>query len=203
MRDQRQSDFHDPRAFPFHDRDQILALADEYWSLISTSEAQDERAFEAELPALRMKRSLPRSMFLRIARWKSNRNNRHYEANSDADVLRAVDQAFTCKSDAKGAIRALDELRGVALRTATALLHWIMPTEYIVLDFRIVEALGLDQPKGWESVKFYERIARNVMDRAHRLSVDLRTLDRALWAWSKKRAKSTSSRRCRIDRASI
>ena len=173
-----------PRPFPLTDRAAVLRLADEYWTLITTGERDAERSFERELPACRERRELGKDLFVRIARWKSVRKTPNYEANSEDQVRSATRAAFRAESDA-GALAALTVLNGVAVRTASALLQWLLPDRYPILDFRIVRALGEAKPSNWDDPRLYERIAAVVRGHAKRLEVDLRTLDRALWAWDK------------------
>lgn len=171
-------------AFPFEDRDAILRLADRYWHLISAADAAEERAFEEEIPPLRTQGELSKGIFVRLARWKSKRKTPDYESNSEAEVRGATRRAFAANSDEE-AIRSLTILRGVATRTASALLHWMVPDRYPILDFRVVQALGESEPTDWESTEYYARIADRIRDLANHGRVDLRTIDRALWSWNK------------------
>jgi len=170
--------------FPFADRASIERWAARYWTLISARESSEERAFEREMPGYRERGRLGKEMFVRLARWKSPRKTPDYESNTDSAVEDASRRAFSAASDAE-AIRALTGLRGVALRTATALLHWMRPDEFPILDFRVVGALGLPEPSNWESTDFYTQVADRIRRIASSNGVDLRTLDRALWAWDK------------------
>jgi hypothetical protein len=171
-------------SFPFNDRDEILRLADLYWNLISDGEAAEERAFEEEMQAARKSGFLTKSLFVRLGRWKSVRQTPNYEANDEANVCAATARAFAA-TDSRTALSALMRLHGVALRTASALLHWMIPDRYPVLDFRVVGALGRPEPSSYEDVGFYLNIAAEIKLLAQRHELDLRTMDRALWAWQK------------------
>lgn len=173
-------------SFPMRDRETIIQLADAYWKEIKESERLEEQAFERELPALRAAGYLSKPVFVRLARWKSVRPTRRYESNSDEQVRAATESAFAA-ADAAGAIAALTQLRGVALRTATAILHWMRPQEFPILDFRVLSALGEPHPKSFENVGFYSRVADRVRALAAEHALDLRTIDRALWAWDRRR----------------
>ncbi len=173
-----------PRSFPFSDRAAVLRLEEVYWTLITTVERDAERSFERELPACRERQELGKDLFVRIARWKSVRKTPNYKANSEDLVRSATGAAFRAETDAE-ALAALTVLDGVAVRTASALLQWLLPDRYPILDFRVVRALGEAQPSNWDDPRLYERIATAVRGHAQRLEVDLRTLDRALWAWDK------------------
>jgi hypothetical protein len=170
--------------FPFDDRDEILKLAELYWNQISDGEAAEERAFEEEMRAARKAGFLTKSLFVRLGRWKSVRQTPNYEANDEANIRAATARAFTA-TDARSALSALMRLRGVALRTASALLHWMLPDRYPILDFRVVGALGKPEPRSYEDVGFYLGIAAEIKLLAQRHGLDLRTMDRALWVWQK------------------
>jgi hypothetical protein len=83
------------------------------------------------------------------------------------------------------------ELHGVDIAVASAVLAAIFPERYTVLDYRTLEALGHAR----HDVHFYEeylafckRLAEsNIVQPLNELpaSTPLRTLDRALWEWSR------------------
>ena len=171
-------------AFPFDNRDEILSLADQYWSLISSRDVEEERAFEREMPAVRREGFLSKDLFVRLARWKSVRKTPDYLANSEDDIRRATASAFAAETD-RAALEALMGLKGVALRTASALLHWMRPEHFPILDYRIVAALGEPEPGSYEDYAYYERTADQVRALATKHGIDLRTIDRALWTWQK------------------
>ena len=99
-------------------------------------------------------------------------------------MKQATAAAFTARND-KDAINALCQLNGVALRTATALLHWMRPNEFPIIDVRVIAALGLPDPSSWEDIGYYQRVAEQIRSVAAAASVDLRTVDRALWTLDK------------------
>ena len=59
------------------------------------------------------------------------------------------------------------------------------PDVYPILDFRVVGALGKPEPTSYEDINFYLGIAKEIRVLAERHGLDLRTMDRALWAWKK------------------
>jgi len=175
-------------SFPFDDLTAILNLALEYWNLISSSEAIAEQAFEREMPIARKQGFLTKELFVRLGRWKSVRQTPNYESNDEMDIRAATARAFSA-NDERTAILALTRLRGVALRTASALLQWMRPELFPILDIRVVGALGRPEPSSYEDMDFYLDITRDVRALAQRHGLDLRTMDRALWAWHKKQGK--------------
>ena len=68
------------------------------------------------------------------------------------------------------------------------MLQWMRPDRFPILDVRVVNALGWPEPKSWEDVEFYSRVSERVRDLSRQCDVDLRTMDRALWAWDKLRS---------------
>ena len=179
-------------AFPFNDRTAILGLERRYWSIAKAPERLVEEAIDRSMAAARRRGHLTKGEFIRIAEWKSKRPKRWYPRNSEVSIREATQAAFDAKNDGD-AIGALTSLWGVQLRTATAILHWLRPTEFPILDVRVVGALGEGEPKSWETVAYYSRIASRVRGLAARHRLTLRVIDRALWAWQWDQAKA---RRC-------
>lgn len=169
-----------------NDRSKILALAEEYWKVITDCDAKAERTFGSAFRQARACGYLPKKLFVRDGRWKSKRNTRNYELNTEADTRQATADAFQAPDDAS-AIRALVKLRGVALRTASAILHWMRPEKFPVLDYRVMAALGETPPKSCD-IPLYIRIAPRFRELAIQHSLALRTIDRALWTWDKCRS---------------
>jgi len=172
--------------FPFGDPGAVKTLAErDYWELITRDEATAECEFERLLSMARDAGALDQELFVRLARWKSPRPTKYYQRNTPEAIRHATSRAFRAHTDAE-AIRALTVLDGVAVRTATALLHWMRPSRYPILDYRVVSALGEAEPRDWNDLDYYSRIAHRIRTIAADLDVDLRTLDRALWAWQKR-----------------
>ncbi len=169
---------------PLSDPAYIERYAGRYWDLITSNDRELKRSIEREIGRYRALGYLDKAIFTKLALWKSRRNARRYEANPVERIKVATAQAFKARSD-EAAVAVLLLLSGVALRTATALLHWMMPDRYPILDFRVVNALGLEAPRTWEDVGFYLEISERLCEQAGSLGNDLRTLDRALWAWVK------------------
>ena len=159
----------------------VEVWAERYWDLIKIADKDEELKFEREFSRARKAGHLSRDLFIRMGVWKSARNRSRLESNSEETITQATQQAFQASSR-KEPIRILSNLNGVAVRTAVAMLHWMKPDEFPMLDFRVVRALGLDEPNDWEDLNYYDAFAHRVIALAKQLKVDLRTLDRALWA---------------------
>jgi hypothetical protein len=102
-------------------------------------------------------------------------------ANSGSDIRQITAMAFAAPESLQH--RALTLLNGVGVPTATALLAVAFPARYTIIDVRSTESLGrLDE---WDGQGGYLSYLDACRDLATRLVVALRTLDRALWQWSK------------------
>ena len=172
------------KGFPFKDREAILKLADLYWNEISKADATAERQFEKDFPQARALGYLSKDLFVRVARWKSKRQTPNYKLNSETSIREMSTKALKATDDSD-ALRALMVLSGVALRTASAILHWLRPDRFPILDFRVIAAFGEPKPKSYDDFGLYARIAKRVRALAGQHQLDLRTIDRALWTWDK------------------
>lgn len=171
--------------FPFEDAHAVLQLANvDYWQMIKSREQEAEHRFEQEMPSYRKLDYLDKRIFLEIARWKSVRPSHLYDQNSEDEIQSRTAEAFNAKDDVT-AVSALCSLSGIGLRTAVALLHWMRPDRFPMIDIRVVDALGITLPANWEDIHFYSSLADRIRQHADILGVDLRTMDRALWVWDK------------------
>jgi len=151
--------------------------------------ARDEERLKAWLAEQNEPKCLDMSHFLDLAMWKSPRPKRHYERNSDAFVRRVTELAFQT-SDDRLRLHTLTALDGVGVPVASAILHFAFPERYPIMDVRAVATLrraGLwhrDDARSFSTRGWLEYV--RVMRRHSRsLQVDLRDLDKALWAFDK------------------
>jgi hypothetical protein len=68
----------------------------------------------------------------------------------------------------------------------------VYPERYTIIDFRALEALGVKRGDGEETLDYYLEYLETCRSLAHDCNVDLRTLDRALWQWSKEHGSSNN-----------
>ena len=174
-------------SFPFGNCHEIRRLAETYWELITRREAAEERQFEHDFREARGQGFLSKELFVRVGRWKSTRQTQNYGSNAEETVRAATAEAFRARDDGS-AVAALTRLRGVGLRTASAMLQWMRPDQFPILDVRVVGALGWPEPTSWEDLEFYSRVTERARTLARQCAVDLRTMDRALWTWDKLRS---------------
>ncbi len=169
---------------------ELQQLAEEYWQKAGEKEHELEKAaFEAGEAIRNGDYSL--ANLEAIVRWKSERVVHYLIGNSNEKIRRALAVAASPDSTTEASVTALLELHGVDIPVASAILAAIFPERYTVLDFRALEALGHAR----HDVHFYEeyldfckRLAdSNIVKPQSELPAPtpLRTLDRALWEWSR------------------
>lgn len=124
-----------------------------------------------------------------IALWKSARRVALIRGNSDSEIAEALRVAATV-GERRIALGALMSLEGVHLPTASAVLAWIHPDRYTIIDWRALEALGQDN-SAVKLTYYLDNYLPFCLDLARDAGVSLRVLDRALWGWSKHRANPT------------
>lgn len=171
---------------------ELQHLAEEYWQKTGEKEKQLElAAFEAGEAIRNGDHTL--GNLEAIVRWKSERVVHFLIANSSEKIRKALAVAASPEATAGEAARALMELHGVDLPVASAIMAAIYPERYTVLDYRSLEALGHarhDVQFYEEYVAFCRRLAESEMVKTHHevpAMTPLRTLERALWEWSRSR----------------
>jgi len=127
-----------------------------------------------------------RGEFLALCEWKSPRSRPLAAANRPAAVRAATRVALAAAGTERERIESLLALRGVGMPTASVLLHFAMPDRYPILDVRAVESLGIIGRTSYP-VAFWLAYVEACRALAAQHAVTLRTLDKALWQYSKER----------------
>lgn len=184
--------------FPFGDPKAIEKWAERYWDEETDKNNELERQIPDIVKGAKSRGHLTRKEFLHLVRWKSARRLDRAEMNSEA-TIKSVTREALAEPDRERALRILDWLFGVGLPVATAILHWFRDDTPIV-DVRVCKALGLSEQQAETkrySYRFYRELADTLVAEARRAGVDLRTLDRALWAWDRAGSGKRRRRFCR------
>lgn len=158
----------------------------------SDLEAKIEQASEIS----RRRGNLLRPEFIDIVRWKNlsfqtDRNNRLWASNDQRSVQSTTREAFRVASEIEGIV-LLTRLRGVDVRTATALMHFGRKDRSPILDVNVLTAL--DAPlevrrsgNALRDLQLYPCFAAAVRRIRARLNVPIRTLDKALFMIGRER----------------
>ncbi len=148
-----------------------------------------EKKLLALKPSVNARGHLRKRDLTEVARWKSPRSARLVDNNTEEYVEEVTRFAFATACE-RARIESLTLLDGVLWPTASVILHLFHPAPYPIIDFRALWSVSLDIPTQysfeywWTYVKFCRKLA-NVS------GIDLRTLDRALWQYSKENQRET------------
>jgi hypothetical protein len=148
--------------------------------------AVDDSACEAVGAAARARGHYRRSEFLMVCAWKTPRSGPRVAANGPA-AIRATTRRALADPDEAARMEALLSLQGVGVPTASTLLYFAFPALYPILDVRALESLGV-KPRSQYPVSFWLGYLEACRKLAVRCQVSIRTLDKALWQWSKERS---------------
>ncbi len=130
-----------------------------------------------------------------VALWKAPRAARHIDRNYPAYVREVTGWALNAESE-RARIETLTIIDGVRWPTASVILHLFHRDPYPILDFRALWSVGLEVPDRY-TFSFWWAYVEFCRDVAQRNSVDMRTLDRALWQYSKKNQRADGMAKAR------
>ena len=136
-------------------------------------------------PAIKKRGCIAKDELHLIAKWKATRSARHTLENSEEDVKEITRFALAAKSE-RARIQSLLILHGVGWPMASVILHFFHRDPYPILDYRALWSSSLHEPTyykfdlWWSYVQFCRKLAKGN-------SIDIRTLDRALWQYSKEK----------------
>ena len=134
---------------------------------------------------MRARGYLTQHEFLEICRWKSSRTQ-PLCADNDEFTVRTVTKAAFSTTNESLKIDLLRIMKGVAWPTASTLLHFCDRRPYPILDFRALWSLGYRRAPPY-TMEFRLACLKFMRDLARRIRIDVGTLDRALWQYSKER----------------
>jgi hypothetical protein len=132
-----------------------------------------------------------RAEFIDVCAWKTQRSRSKVASNSRARIVKWTRRALEA-TDEEVRIGALLELDGVGVPTASTLLYFVFPERYPILDVRALESLGV-KARSQYPVAFWLEYLTACRDLSARHGVSLRTLDKALWQYSKEAATGRAS----------
>jgi hypothetical protein len=146
----------------------------------------DETAVETIGGAARARGYYRRREFLLVCAWKTPRSAPRVALNTEPAVRAATRRALADPDEALR-MEALLALTGVGVPTASTLLYFAFPALYPILDVRALESLGV-KPRSQYPVTFWLGYLEACRALADRCGVSIRTLDKALWQWSKEQS---------------
>jgi hypothetical protein len=162
--------------FPLGD---IQAWAGDY-------EYEDDTAVEAIGAKVRGRGWYLRAELREVALWKTRRSRSRVSRNTTAAIRDATSLALST-SDERLRIGVLTLLQGIEIPTASVLLHLAHHEPYPILDFRALWSIGVASQPYYYSFAFWQAYVVKCRALAQSAGVSMRTLDRALWQYSKRR----------------
>jgi hypothetical protein len=170
---------------PFRLRIPLPQLA--VWA--SRYDASQDALIETDIAPRAKKRGwLSKPDFLSLARWKSPRSQSRCARNSE-EYIKAVTQTALSTPDERLRIEVLTLLQGVSWPTASVILHFAHSDPYPILDVRALWSVGVETPPSDYTFEFWHRYTQFCQELARKSKVTMRTLDRALWQYSKAKTK--------------
>lgn len=126
---------------------------------------------------------LEKQELIDLCHWKSPRIRPKCTSNDAEFVIECTQLALSAAHD-KLRIGCLIELCGVGFPMASVILHFCHFDPYPIIDYRALWSLGVRQPS-YISYDFWWHYAAHCRGLSRRYRVNMRTLDRALWQYSK------------------
>ncbi len=125
-----------------------------------------------------------------LANWKAPRSARWIEGNAAAYVEEITHMALCARTE-RARIEVLTSLDGVGWPTASVILHFFHADPYPIIDFRALWTLRMEVPTryNFEHWNTYVDRCRTIGKQA---DLDMRTLDKALWQFSKENQPANS-----------
>ena len=120
-----------------------------------------------------------------LCKWKSPRSAGNMKRNSEEYINEITQVSFQAKNE-RTKIETLTALDGVGWPTASCILHLFSKEKYPILDFRALWSVNAKVPSQynfdfwWEYVLFTRKLSE-------KNNIDMRSLDRALWQYSKEK----------------
>ena len=154
----------------------------EHWAEKNIS--QNYLVFQNEIgPAAQKRGYMTRPEFLKVCEWKSPRTKSRCATNSSDFIKEITQVSFSAKHE-QLRIQVLTLLFGVGWPTASVILHFCGSSKYPILDFRALWSLEAEQPTAYD-FPFWLSYTEHCRALAERNDVSMRTIDRALWQYSK------------------
>jgi hypothetical protein len=155
------------------------------WASRYLIDSREKRIQNVIVPKVKEAGCIERASFLVVCKWKTPRSHKRCLMNP-ADFVREVTRIALMTPNERLRVEILRVLDGVDWPTASVILHWFHADRYPILDFRALWSLSTKVPSEYD-FDFWWRYTKFCRKLASRCGVDMRTLDRALWQYSKER----------------
>jgi len=144
----------------------------------------EDRIVDEIGPAARRRGWYTKAEFVEICTWKSPRSATRAARLNSAGAVEEITRTALAARTEQLRIWAPQALAFVSWPTASVLLHFGHHEPYPILDYRALESFGVRRPAAY-TMRFWLEYLAATRALAGDRGVDMRTLDRALWQWSK------------------
>lgn len=125
---------------------------------------------------------MTRDELLMVDEWKNSGRHRQYIIRNKKNVVFEKSRRAFANEDITSLTgpNGVGGLRGVGLATASAIMHFVFPNKYPIIDANALSTLGIKSSEFYKLWNAYQEICC-IWSRKYR--VKLRILDRALWQY--------------------
>ena len=163
------------------DKDDIL-----YWANRYSFDSDDEPTKIGR--TAKEKGILSADQLFKLCQWKSSRKAAEARKNSELTVREITRFSFSTP-DNYCKISSLILLKGVQWPTASVILHFCLDDDLPILDVRAIWSLGKNKPSSY-NYEYWEEYVSCCQAISKENNVSVRTLDKALWQFSKENQKN-------------
>lgn len=167
------------------DKSEIPELAAKYDEITEKERPLTDKIEKDVFRAYKRKGYLTKEQFLIVCAWKTPRTKKHCRSN-DATLIRQVSAIAKKTRSEQLRIQVWTLLAGVSWPTASVFLHFAFPEKYPILDVRALWSLKIDPPPKQYTFPFWKEYADFCRNLSLETVRDMRTLDKALWMYSKR-----------------
>ncbi len=125
-----------------------------------------------------------RDEYITMRRWKSPRGSELAKEADETLVCEITRVAFTASSE-RLRLKTLLKLPGTGVPVASTLLHFGHPDPYPLIDARALWTLGVEHRLNYYPFATWMAYVECCRDLSTQTGMSMRTLDRALWQYSK------------------
>lgn len=140
---------------------------------------------EAIAIAVKNKKLITLDQLKEICLWKTHRSKKKVENNLEPFVKEMTAFSLSAK-DERSRIESLIPLDGVGWPTASVILHFCHGDPYPILDYRALESFGIENFNKYDFA-FWWRYVEECRSISKNTGKDMRTVDKALWQYSKEK----------------
>lgn len=152
-----------------------------HWASLYSYPRSDKQITKIVAPRVRKRGSYTKNEVQKVVAWKSPRSA-HYLTAVDERFIEEITRYSIASKNERVKIEILQLIEGVSWPIASTLLHFVLPNNPII-DVRALWSLGITEKK--YNFELWDEYKGTCQGLAKKLKIPVRTLDKALWQYSK------------------